>query len=139
MHRPARKRQAQWQDCRLFEKYEFLVITLDNAEWADFYTRELVTEIERYTVKDRPRRGSFPSATKEVKEEPKTIHDVLFECLTTYEYTGIVDQGVEEEHFAESLAVPEVNAGMLNDFADNNYWRSVPMVQINEAEFANYS
>ena len=64
--------------------------------WDDFVSKELAPELEKLKVTDTPRKNSFTASLKERKEEQKSCYDLLFEKLTSYDYSDLVDQPVED-------------------------------------------
>eukprot|EP01022_Parablepharisma_sp_SALTPOND_P016036 TRINITY_DN230_c0_g2_i1.p1 TRINITY_DN230_c0_g2~~TRINITY_DN230_c0_g2_i1.p1 ORF type:complete len:691 (+),score=72.80 TRINITY_DN230_c0_g2_i1:3725-5797(+) len=115
---------------------------LKSARWEEFFTKEIASELERLKITDVPRKGGFIGAMKEIKEEQKSAYDLLFEKLTVYNYSDLVDQPVEDipivttiETKKSFLPYPKLNRiedEFLNDYATNNYWRTESSIHIEQ-------
>ncbi len=107
------------------------------AGWKEFAEKELAEETKRQKVDKVPRKASCPNSTKAEKDEAKSCYDVLYQLLTTYDYSQIQDQPavdmMKEENPEEKAKQEEAVGGemaFLNDYATNNFWRAVPQLQI---------
>jgi len=68
--------------------------------WEPFFTKELQPEITKQKITNIPTKGGFSSfstnSLSSPKEETKSVFDLLFEKLTMYDYSSLVDQPVED-------------------------------------------